>query len=267
MESKRNSVGRAGRAASTRRGAKSAGLDVLVWYAEPIDAPWVEPLLDECDRSRRDALHGDDRARFVTGRLLARHLTAQHAGVAADDVALRVRCPRCGRGHGKPRVAGAGADLELSIAHSHRRVLVAAAVGVPVGVDVEAVERVRTSTALARQALSAAELAVFAAMAPTDRSRTLRTYWVRKEALLKATGQGLVVPLSSLTMSRPEQPPRLLGWESEAEAPALVCMADVTVGPEYVACVAGLTDGPLRLTIMDAGTRLRASSVAPDPSG
>lgn len=85
-------------------------------------------------------------------------------------------------------------------------------------------------------------------------------YWVRKEAVLKATGCGLLVPLSAVTISGPDEAARLMRWEADVPAPTAVALADLTVRPGYVGCVAALSDGPLQLNVADATAALRPAA-------
>ncbi|WP_165350439.1 4'-phosphopantetheinyl transferase family protein [Xylanimonas protaetiae] len=139
------------------------------------------------------------------------------AGVdVGEPVALVRRCRVCGSTeHGKPEVAAALAvGVHVSLAHTRRRLVAAAARG-PVGVDVEDVAAVAAHP-VADVLLSDAERA---AGHPLDAESLTRT-WVRKEALLKATGHGLHVPPSAVTLSLPgDGEPRLLGWDGPGVAP------------------------------------------------
>jgi 4'-phosphopantetheinyl transferase len=47
---------------------------------------------------------------------------------------------------------------------------------------------------------------------PVVGARDFFTYWTRKEALVKATGDGVGVPLGEVVVSPPGTPPRLLGY-------------------------------------------------------
>lgn len=231
----------------------SGGSAVTVWYAEPVDVPRLHPLLDARERLRYDTLtRPEDRARFATARVLARTLVTQLAGGAAAEVLLTPHCRQCGGDHGKPVVGAGATGLELSISHSDRRVVVAVAAGTPVGVDVEPVRALANAAPLADRVLAGSEHAAFAPISSEHRSRALLTYWVRKEALLKATGHGLNVALSALTMSRPDELPRLLRWDGPEPGPAVTALADVEVGLGYVACVATLVAGPLQVHVADA---------------
>ena len=72
--------------------------------------------------------------------------------------------------------------------------------------------------------------------------------WARKEAVLKATGHGLVVDPAEVLVSGPLNPPALVGWQAEEPRPAAITIADVELASEdHRAAVAVLTDEPVEI--------------------
>ncbi|NDU74870.1 4'-phosphopantetheinyl transferase superfamily protein [Actinomadura sp. DSM 109109] len=218
-------------------------LECAVHWARPADDPSMRDLLDDGERARYDRfLRAEDKARFVTGRFLARTVLAEATGRSPAELRFSTGCPHCGDSHGKPRLPGSGLDFSLS--HSGDRVLLVLVEGAEVGADVEQ-EGDRDIDALSRMVLTPAESEVLSAMA--DRRRGFHAYWSRKEALLKATGHGLAAPMTAIHVSGPDEPPEVVAWEGEA-AVSPVRLADLDAGAGYAASAAVLTDRPLRLT-------------------
>jgi 4'-phosphopantetheinyl transferase len=181
-----------------------------------VEVGWREPSLAEEDAlvgvegARAAAyLRDADRARFGTGVALSRAVLAEKLGVAPGDVPLDRTCPRCGKPHGAPRLPGG--SPHLSISHSGDRVVLAVS-DVPVGVDVERLDRKVDSTRLAKRVLLPEERDGIET--PLDFLRA----WTRKEAVVKATGEGTSVL------------PR-------ADPPG-IAVTNVYVGDDYVAAVA-----------------------------
>jgi 4'-phosphopantetheinyl transferase len=202
----------------------------------------MRDLLDDGERDRYARfMRAEDKARFVTGRFLARTVLAEATGRPPQDLHFTTGCPHCGDAHGKPRLPGSGLDFSLS--HSGDRVLLVLVEGAEVGADVEQ-ESDRDVDSLSRMVLTAAEAEVLRTMA--DRKRGFHAYWSRKEALLKATGHGLAAPMTAIHVSGPDEPPEVVAWEGEA-AVSPVRLADLDAGPGYAASAAVLTDRPLRL--------------------
>ncbi|MGH3240588.1 MAG: 4'-phosphopantetheinyl transferase family protein [Spirillospora sp.] len=218
-------------------------LECAVRWARPADGADMRALLDGGERERYDRFRRPaDKARFVTGRFLARTALAEATGLAAEDIRFTTDCPHCGGSHGKPRLPGSAVDFSLS--HSGDRVVIVLVEGAEVGVDVER-EGDRDIDRLAEAVLAAPERAALASM--DDRRRGFHRYWTRKEALLKATGHGLAAPMTAIHVSAPDDPPEVIAWEGEA-AVSPVRLADLTPGPGYAAAAAVRTDRPLRIT-------------------
>ncbi|NED53325.1 4'-phosphopantetheinyl transferase, partial [Micromonospora aurantiaca] len=73
--------------------------------------PPMRALLDDRERERYDRfLRAEDKARFVTGRFLARTVLADAVGLAPESIRFTTDCPHCGGTHGKPRLPGSGLD-------------------------------------------------------------------------------------------------------------------------------------------------------------
>ena len=219
-----------------------------VWWARPaVETPRLLDLLDQIERARYTAYHrAIDQLRFLTGRVVAKSLAAEALGIAPARVTLDSTCPDCGRPHGKPHLVPppthpAGHPLpELSISHSGDLIAVAITAGLPVGVDVEQERDVQVQD-LARMTLSPTETATFADVPNPDRDAAFFTYWARKEALLKATGRGLSIPMTKITLTPWNQPPRVVASQSSEVDPSAIHMAHLDAAPGYRAAVAVLT--------------------------
>lgn len=231
-----------------------------VWWARPaVETPRLIALLDGIERERHDAYRQTvDRARFLTARVVAKAAVGTALGIDPAAVALDSTCPDCGRSHGKPRVVAppgfTGVLPELSISHSGNLVGVAVTAGVPVGLDVEQ-ERDVEVDGLVRMTLSAAEQSTWVAVPEADRDAAFFTYWSRKEAILKATGRGLSIAMTKVTVTPWDQPPRVLASVASEVDSAGMRMAQLDAGSGYRACVAviaGAAPGELAVTTHDA---------------
>lgn len=214
-----------------------------VWWARPTDAsPWLATLFNHDERQRLAALRQQlDRDRFSVGCALVRLLAGTYLGQAPAEVRVHRGCRECGKPHGKPRLVSPSAtDLQLSVSHAGDRVVVAYTRGAPIGVDVEPLGLEVDVDALIDLAASLKEARALATLEPQDRARAFMVLWTRKEALLKATGQGLKVALSKVVVSMPGEPPRLLAWLAEPNDVSGVSMYDLDLGPGHVASLAVL---------------------------
>ncbi|WP_158881727.1 4'-phosphopantetheinyl transferase family protein [Amycolatopsis anabasis] len=222
-------------------------IDCSVWWATPLpnESRYLD-LLDPLERGRHEAYRNEiDKRRFLTGRTLAKTLAAERLGRVPGSIEFDATCADCGKPHGPPRVPGA--SLALSISHSGDRIGVALTDGIPVGLDVETANR-RAEDSLIEYALNATEFAALKDLPQEERARTFFTYWTRKEALMKATGRGLKIPLHSITLSGPGEPARLVASADGALDPARTRLADLDPGDGYRAAVAVLAEDEIKVT-------------------
>jgi 4'-phosphopantetheinyl transferase len=207
-----------------------------VWWAS---ASWLRPwhadLLSDDERARRNGLwDAGHRAQYTVAaallRLVAAPLTAQPAGGVVVDRS----CPTCDRPHGRPRLPGTG--LHVSISHSGATVAVAVSGAGAVGVDVQQVQDDSVDE-LSPLVLASSEAG------HVEVARDFFTYWTRKEALVKATGDGVTVPLSEVVVTPPGTPPRLLGYPRQDGLAAQ--LRDLSPDLGYVGALAVLSPGPV----------------------
>jgi 4'-phosphopantetheinyl transferase len=208
-----------------------------VWWADRSAAnERLLDLLDPAESARWERFRlRPARELFAVAHALARLVVGGHLGVPAADVRFDATCRRCGEPHGKPTVPG----IELSLSHSGDAVVVAVTPTQPVGVDVEQVSA--SAQDVSGLVLSGTERAALDAL-PDDRRRAgLIRYWTRKEALLKATGDGLLVPLDSVVVSGPDEDPVVLRWIDGPTSP--VHLTDLAAPAGYLATLATLGGG------------------------
>ena len=167
-----------------------------MWWAGTDQLAQVHrELLDPVERARTTHLkHADDRDRFTLGSALVRSLVASLDATEPAHVVLDRTCPRCGAQHGPVRAPGRG--WRLSVSHSGPFAVVAAvatsAAGA-LGIDLET-RCPPEWVSLVPGLLAPGE------PAPFDETAFL-ALWVRKEAVLKSTGEGLSRPMSTVDVS------------------------------------------------------------------
>ena len=215
--------------------------EVHVWRAtlarSPVELARLSALLDDEERSRagrfRFPVHRD---RFVAGRGVQREILARYLG--ADPAALRWRQAA----HGKPELDGpaAAGGLRFNVSNAEDGLLVAVARGRELGVDLEPLRPMPDGAEIARRFFSAPEIEVFDAIPTEGRDLAFFTCWTRKEAFIKAVGEGLSMPLDRFDVTlAPGEPARLLrtrgGDPAEVERWTL---RELDAGPEWVAALA-----------------------------
>ncbi len=121
---------------------------------------------------------------------------------------------------GKPVLGGphAGA-LHFNLSHSGAWALYAVTRGAAVGVDLEEVNARHDYEGVARRFFSAAEQAALAQFPEGRREEAFYRCWTGKEAVLKATGEGLSFPLDQCEiLVHPDTTIRLLSLNDPAHA-------------------------------------------------
>ena len=98
---------------------------------------------------------------------------------------------------GKPRCwGGNGGNIEFNLSHTAGTTVVAVSCN-PVGVDIESATRTpRRALEIARRFFTPAETAKLAALDPIERTEQFLRFWVRKEAMTKLDGEGILLGAS-----------------------------------------------------------------------
>jgi 4'-phosphopantetheinyl transferase len=213
--------------------------EVHLWWVRlddpaPPRAALMELLsTDEASRAAGFAVERDQ-ARFVAARAALRMLLGEYARV--DPRALRFSYSP----HGKPLLASGGgvSTICFNVSHSGELTLIGVALDRAVGVDVERVRNDVDIDVIARRFFSRAEVAALEALAPAARRDAFFACWVRKEAYLKARGDGLSRPLAAFSVSVEPDAPVVRLWDGTREAPSGWSLRPVDAGAGYAAALA-----------------------------
>jgi 4'-phosphopantetheinyl transferase len=161
---------------------------------------------EECHRASRFAFDRD-RRRFVVARARLRQLLAARLKVRPESVELVIGT------HGKPSLArrAGDPDIRFNVSHCEDIAVYAFAHGCEIGIDVEMVRAMRDADVVAARFFSRRENEAYVALEARDRPLGFFNCWTRKEAFVKAVGDGLSHPLDDFDVSlAPEEPARIL---------------------------------------------------------
>jgi 4'-phosphopantetheinyl transferase len=167
----------------------------------------LKHLLSPEERERAERFHfAADRQRSILARGLSRLLLGHCAGRAANQLQFHH-----GK-FGKPILAGGlHPSLQFNVSHSGDIVLIALSRGRALGIDIERIRMDVAIREIAARFFSAGECSALETVAPASRYEAFFACWTRKEAYLKARGDGLSLPLAQFDVSLlPGDPPRLL---------------------------------------------------------
>ena len=210
--------------------------DAAIWLADLDAADGGDSalaLLSEDERARAHRFVFDiHRHRFIACRAWLRARLGERLGCAADSLRFDYGPV------GKPSLAG-GAALRFNVSHSDRFALLAMVDGAEIGVDIERLRPLSHMDALAERVFSAAERAALGRVPADQKLEAFFAGWTRKEAYIKARGEGIGLLAAIEVVLTPGEPPRLIRvagqpdelqrWSMEALNPvpgfaAAVCM-------------------------------------------
>jgi 4'-phosphopantetheinyl transferase len=185
-------------------------------------------LLSDAERRRAGRFTCQpSRRRFIVARARLRQLLGARLGVGPESVELVYGA------RGKPALARrfADSDLRFNVSHCDDVAVYALSPGREVGIDVEAIRVIPGGDDIPARFFSPRENAAYQALDARDRPLAFVNCWTRKEAFLKALGDGLYHPLDRFDVSlAPGEPAKILrventpgdqcGWRMESFSPA-----------------------------------------------
>lgn len=202
-------------------------------------APMVRPdlieLLDDAERARVARLVFErDQHRFIVGRARLRQLLAERLRALPEAIEFAYG------GRGKPALGPrhAGSDLRFNVSHCDDLAVYAFAHGREIGVDVEAIREMRDADDIAARFFASGEVAAYRTLDPRDRPAGFFNCWTRKEAFIKALGDGLHYELDRFEVSLdPDQPARILRVEDVPGDACGWCIDSFSPAPGFVGAV------------------------------
>jgi 4'-phosphopantetheinyl transferase len=211
--------------------------EVHIWFVN-LDPPAgrVETLgrslsQDEWDRANRFRFDRH-RRQYVVGRGALRTLLGAYTGTRPELVRFTYG-PR-----GKPFLEGSG-DLQFNLSNSDERALVGFVRGREIGVDIEYLKPMPDCEQIAERFFSESERVVLRGIPKETKEEAFFNCWTRKEAYLKAVGEGLAAPLDSFDVTlAPGEPPRMLTLRGDAEAASRWWLEHFRLSPEHIGALA-----------------------------
>ena len=230
---------------SPQAGCRLGDGDVHVWrtrrHWSPAAIARFRDWLSYEERTKADAFHFEaDRHRAIVGRGLLRHLLGTCLNRPPDALQIFAGL------NGKPELVPAldAAPVAFNISHSGDWILVALAHQRAVGVDVEQMRSGMAVLEIAQQVFSEAERTGLAALPAAAREESFFMCWTRKEAYIKARGDGLSLPLDSFDVSfRATNAARLLATRPDPGEASRWTVRDLPLGTGYHAAVAAAGSG------------------------
>lgn len=214
--------------------------EVHVWRAVLDQNPSrIDNLLEtfaEDERARAERFYFQtDRERFIVARGALREILGGYLKRAAKSVSF------CYGPHGKPVLArdSGGDTIHFNLSHSHGVALYAVTRGREIGIDLEFIREGLEIEQLAERFFSQREIAALRGLPVSLRKHAFFLCWTRKEAYIKAKGEGLSLPLDQFDVSLiPGEPAALLTTQADPDEALRWSLRELSVGPGYVSAVA-----------------------------
>jgi 4'-phosphopantetheinyl transferase len=211
---------------------------VDIWRASlEIDLPRLaalEGLLSEREQEQAARFHFErDRRRYLAAHAALRAILAKYLDCPPQAICWQENS------YGKPALTQPAAGLHFNLAHSHELALVAVTRLGEIGVDLEHARLVEDMDHLAQKTFSGAEVAQLNRLSTAQRQQAFFECWARKEAFIKALGEGLSHPLQGFSVTLlPGEPARLLEVGGDAQEAAQWTIRTIAAHAEYAAAFA-----------------------------
>ena len=223
--------------------------EVHVWRATLDQAPsQIQSFLQSLaadERARAERFYFDgDREHFIVARGVLRAILGRTLNRVPESLSF------CYGSHGKPALAGEsdGATIRFNVSHSHGVALYAVTRGREVGVDLEHIRFDLAVAEIAERFFSRREIAMLRTLPTELQCQAFFHCWTRKEAYIKARGEGLSLPLDQFDVSLiPGEPAALLGTQQDPSEASRWSVQELFPAPGYAAALAVAAHG-LRLT-------------------
>lgn len=224
--------------------------EIHVWRASlcppPATLARLQEMLSPDERTRAACFRfSEHRNRFKAGRGIQREILSRYLGITPDAITFHYSP------HGKPELDSLTdrSGIRFSVSNSGGLALYALALEHAVGVDLEELRPMSDAEAIARRFFSARERETFLSLPEAAREVAFFHCWVRKEAYIKAAGEGLSVPLDQFDVAfAPGETARLLGIRGSPNEAERWTLRELDPGDGYVgALVTQAKTGPLRL--------------------
>lgn len=173
--------------------------------------------------------------RFIVRRVALRTILGHYLGIKPGEVQFRYSPD------GKPYLTGGfeSGGLRFNTAHSYELGLQAFTCEREIGIDLEYIRPVQDATEIATRFFSTYEKVVFRMLPGNQQLQAFHNCWTRKEAYLKATGDGLTRPLDQFGVSlAPGDPAKLLFVEGDPREPMRWSLQALAPAFGYVGAIA-----------------------------
>lgn len=193
-------------------------------------------VLSSDEIARANRFHFErDRVYFVRCRMALRRLLGKYLAIPAPEIQFKYLA------NGKPQLEVDQNPRALQFNASHSADLATIAIGSEhrLGIDIEKIRSDVDTLSLSKRFFSLRERAELQALPEHLRVSAFFACWTRKEAFLKATGEGLSFPLENFSVSvQPDSNPKLEEVNKDTNVGNQWFLADLHISDGYRAALA-----------------------------
>lgn len=214
--------------------------EVHVWRASlkqpPAQVKAFSITLSQDEQERAGRFHFKrDREHFTVARGLLRSLIGCYLDRAPGELRFQYSS------YGKPGLSDQSplTALSFNVSHSHEIVVYAFTLGREIGIDIEYHRPEVAGEEIAERFFSAVEIHNLSALSQEFRTEGFFNCWTRKEAYVKARGEGLSHPLDKFDVSLvPGEPAALLGTRNNPVELSRWTISAFTTEEDYSGAIA-----------------------------
>jgi 4'-phosphopantetheinyl transferase len=212
--------------------------EVHVWRTR-LDMPWcwaLDEALSLDDRARADRFRFEsDRRKFCVARASLRLILARY--LKTKPGRLQIDAGDYGKPHFADKRSSQG--LRFNLSHSNELALIAVTRDREVGIDIEFIRTDFATDEVAGHFFSPVEVERFRNLPEEVKTQSFFNCWTRKEAYIKARGEGLYCPLDQFDVSlAPGEPAALLNSRIDSGEISRWSFVELFPEPGYAATLA-----------------------------
>jgi 4'-phosphopantetheinyl transferase len=209
---------------------------VHVWFrsldSADVDAVTVLAYLSPDEKQRAERYHYDQhRNEFILSRGTLRLALSSYTGISPELLSFEYSK------HGKPSFAATheARRLQFNLSHTHGMMLLAVVRNRRIGVDIEKIRSDFNVRQIAERFFSLQEQSVLRTVPDEQQYQAFFRCWTRKEAYIKAKGEGMSIPLRDFDVSLDRDSAVLQGTRPDESEARKWKMFDLQIAPDYAA--------------------------------
>ncbi len=206
-------------------------------YRQSIDAPldkldFFRKLLSQDELQRANRFRFDkDRNHFISGRGLLRIILGKYLNESPASVKISYL------DKGKPYIESS--PVKFNLAHSGGKAFYAFALNIEVGIDLEKIKEMPDAADIAERFFSEDEVNEFRTVEKDNIETAFFNCWTRKEAFIKAIGEGLSHPLADFSVTlKPGDEPKFLMIKNKPDEVKEWSLFDIEAESNFISSLA-----------------------------